>query len=37
VSRLAVLGWRVRIPVAEGLASTAALFREHLSQELVRL
>jgi GDP-L-fucose synthase len=37
VSRLAHLGWRARIPLAEGLASTVALFREHLQQELVRL
>ena len=37
VTRLARLGWRARIPLAEGLASTVALFREHLSQELVRL
>ncbi len=37
VSRLARLGWRAQIPLADGLASTVALFREHLSQELVRL
>ena len=37
VSRLAVLGWRARIPLAEGLASTVAAFREQLSQQLVRL
>ena len=37
VSRLARLGWRARIPLEDGLASTVALFREHLSQELVRL
>ena len=37
VSRLAVLGWRARIPLAEGLASTVALFREQLQQQLVRL
>lgn len=37
VSRLARLGWRARIPLADGLASTVASFREHLSQELVRL
>jgi GDP-L-fucose synthase len=37
VSRLAGLGWRARIPLAEGLASTVALFREQLQQELVRL
>jgi GDP-L-fucose synthase len=37
VSRLAALGWRARIPLAEGLASTVALFREELAQQLVRL
>ena len=37
VSRLAHLGWRARIPLADGLASTVALFREQLQQELVRL
>ena len=37
VSRLAALGWRARIPLAEGLASTVALFREGLAQQLVRL
>ena len=37
VSRLASLGWRARIPLAEGLASTVALFREQLRAELVRL
>ncbi|MEB3316960.1 MAG: GDP-L-fucose synthase [Cyanobacteriota bacterium] len=37
VSRLAALGWRARIPLAEGLASTVALFRQQLQQELVRL
>jgi GDP-L-fucose synthase len=37
VSRLAALGWRARIPLAEGLASTVALFREELVQQLVRL
>ncbi|MFN6337222.1 MAG: GDP-L-fucose synthase family protein [Cyanobacteriota bacterium] len=37
VSRLAALGWRARIPLAEGLASTVALFREQLQRELVRL
>ena len=37
VSRLASLGWRARIPLADGLASTVELFREHLIQELVRL
>lgn len=37
VNRLARLGWRARIPLAEGLASTVSLFREHLNQDLVRL
>ena len=37
VNRLASLGWRARIPLEEGLANTVALFREQLSQELVRL
>jgi GDP-L-fucose synthase len=37
VSRLAELGWRARIPLAEGLRSTVAQFREELSQRLVRL
>ena len=37
VSRLADLGWRARIPLEEGLRSTVVLFREELSQRLVRL
>ena len=37
VSRLAALGWHARIPLAEGLTSTVALFREELAQQLVRL
>ena len=37
VSRLAELGWRARIPLADGLGRTVALFREELSQKLVRL
>lgn len=37
VSRLAKLGWRARIPLEEGLVNTVALFREQLSQELIRL
>ena len=37
VSRLAELGWRARIPLAEGLRRTVALFREQLQQQLVRL
>lgn len=37
VSRLARLGWRARIPLAEGLRSTVALFREQLVAQQVRL
>ena len=37
VSRLAGLGWRARIPLVEGLASTVAEFRDQFSQQLVRL
>jgi GDP-L-fucose synthase len=37
VSRLAALGWRARIPLAEGLASTVADFRQQLNRQLVRL
>ncbi|MBM5819786.1 MAG: GDP-L-fucose synthase [Cyanobacteria bacterium K_DeepCast_150m_m2_101] len=37
VSRLAALGWRARIPLAEGLRSTVAEFSAQLSQQLVRL
>lgn len=37
VSRLAALGWRARIPLAEGLVSTVAEFRAQLSENLVRL
>ena len=37
VSRLAGLGWRSRIPLAEGLASTVAEFRQQLAQQSVRL
>ena len=37
VSRLAQLGWRARIPLAEGLRSTVALFRQQLQDNLVRL
>ena len=37
VSRLATLGWRSRIPLAEGLESTVALFREQIREGLVRL
>ena len=34
---VAALGWRARIALAQGLASTVAEFREQLSQQLVRL
>jgi len=37
VSRLAALGWQARIPLAEGLTSTVALYRQALSEQLVRL
>jgi GDP-L-fucose synthase len=37
VSRLAALGWRARISLAEGLLSTVAAFREQLSENSVRL
>ena len=37
VSRLAHLGWRARIPLAEGLSSTVVLFRQQLQDNLVRL
>jgi GDP-L-fucose synthase len=37
VSWLAALGWRARISLADGLASTVALFRQELAQQLVRL
>jgi GDPmannose 4,6-dehydratase len=37
VSRLVALGWRARIPLAEGLMSTVVLFREELPQQLMRL
>ena len=37
VSRLAALGWQARIPLAEGLVSTVAAFREQLRENLVRL
>ncbi|MEN9495415.1 MAG: GDP-L-fucose synthase [Synechococcaceae bacterium WB4_1_0192] len=37
VSRMAQLGWRARIPLAEGLRSTVALFREQLAAQQVRL
>ena len=37
VSRMARLGWRARIPLAEGLRSTVALFREQLAAQQLRL
>jgi GDP-L-fucose synthase len=37
VSRLAELGWRARIPLAEGLTDTVRLFRDQLNRQLVRL
>ena len=36
VSRLAALGWRARIPLAEGLASTVTEFRQSLQRQLLR-
>ena len=37
VSRLAALGWRARIPLADGLAKTVAEYREQLNKQLLRL
>ena len=37
VTRLASLGWRARISLAEGLANTVTLFREQIERNLVRL
>ena len=37
VSRLAALGWRVGIPLDEGLRNTVDLFRQQLQADLVRL
>jgi len=37
VSRLAALGWRARIPLAEGLVSTVADFRQGLTTGTVCL
>jgi GDP-L-fucose synthase len=37
VSRLAALGWRARIPLAEGLSHTVELFRMSLAREEARL
>jgi GDP-L-fucose synthase len=36
VSRLEALGWRARIPLAEGLKSTVVQFRNALQQQLLR-
>jgi GDP-L-fucose synthase len=37
VGRLAALGWRARIPLAEGLTNTVALFRQQLETGELRL
>ncbi len=37
VSRLAALGWRARIPLAECVTITVALYSQALSEQLVRL
>ena len=37
VNRLASLGWRARIPLAQGLASTVDLFRQQLASGELRL
>ncbi len=37
VSRLAALGWRARIPLADGLIDTVRQFRQELEQQRVRL
>jgi GDP-L-fucose synthase len=36
VSRLAGLGWRARIPLAEGLQQAVAAFRQELANGLLR-
>ena len=36
VGRFAALGWRARIPLAEGLASTVSLHLEELRAETIR-
>jgi GDP-L-fucose synthase len=36
VSRLASLGWRARIPLAEGLQQAVAAFRSELARGAVR-
>ena len=37
VRRMATLGWRARIPLAEGLESTIDCFRKSLAEQIVRL
>lgn len=37
LGRLAQLGWRARIPLAEGLACTVTVFRDELSQQQLRV
>lgn len=37
VTRLTNLGWRARIPLAEGLVSTVALFRQQFKQNHLRI
>ena len=37
VRRMATLGWRARIPLAEGLESTIDCFRKSLTEQIVRL
>jgi GDP-L-fucose synthase len=37
VSRLAELGWRARIPLAQGLTSTVAFYRQSILEQLLRL
>jgi GDP-L-fucose synthase len=36
VSRMAALGWRARIELAEGLASTAALYQQEIKTKAIR-
>lgn len=37
LGHLALLGWRVKIPLAKGLANTVAIFLEELAHQLLRL
>ena len=37
VNRMASLGWRARIPLAEGLESTIDCFRKSLAEQIARL